>query len=181
MAGGAVPLAGGLLSAIAGAWSEAEQDRQNQFFLPSLRSGCVQRCSEKSISFRVLFWALEWNEKIFSPHKQALRDGIRWPAVPPIKTITCIITHPLKPSVRKSVRKQLRVLVLNPAGYDIAVHARYAEVFRLRTPAAMPARARSSPSPRRPSTGHRAPKPTESSRNAARRAKMSGSGRVRAL
>jgi hypothetical protein len=30
--GGAVPLAGGLLSAIAGAWSEAEQQRFNQFF-----------------------------------------------------------------------------------------------------------------------------------------------------
>ena len=29
---GAVPLAGGLLSAIAGAWSEAEQERFNRFF-----------------------------------------------------------------------------------------------------------------------------------------------------
>jgi hypothetical protein len=32
IAAGAVPLAGGILSAIAGAWSEAEQDRHNQFF-----------------------------------------------------------------------------------------------------------------------------------------------------
>jgi hypothetical protein len=32
IAGGAVPLAGGLLSAIAGAWSEGEQDRFNRFF-----------------------------------------------------------------------------------------------------------------------------------------------------
>jgi hypothetical protein len=30
--GGAVPLGGGILSAIAGAWSEAEQDRFNRFF-----------------------------------------------------------------------------------------------------------------------------------------------------
>jgi hypothetical protein len=40
--------------------------------IPSLRSGCVQRCSEKSISFRDLLWALEWNGKKFSPHKQGL-------------------------------------------------------------------------------------------------------------
>lgn len=31
--GGAIPLAGGVLSAIAGAWSEQEQDRVNRFFL----------------------------------------------------------------------------------------------------------------------------------------------------
>jgi len=30
--GGAIPLAGGILSAIAGAWSEGEQDRVNRFF-----------------------------------------------------------------------------------------------------------------------------------------------------
>ena len=49
--------------------------------IPSLRSGCVQRCSEKSISFQALFWALELNEKIFSPHKQALSERMRWAAV----------------------------------------------------------------------------------------------------
>ena len=49
--------------------------------IPSLRPGCVQRCSEKSTSFRALFWALEWNEKIFSPHKQALSERMRWAAV----------------------------------------------------------------------------------------------------
>jgi hypothetical protein len=32
IAGGAMPLAGGLLSAIAGAWAEGEQDRFNRFF-----------------------------------------------------------------------------------------------------------------------------------------------------
>jgi hypothetical protein len=32
VAGGAVPFAGGVLSAIAGAWSEAEQERVNRFF-----------------------------------------------------------------------------------------------------------------------------------------------------
>jgi hypothetical protein len=32
VAGGAIPLAGGVLSAIAGAWSEAEQERFNRFF-----------------------------------------------------------------------------------------------------------------------------------------------------
>src|SRR6266705_1075954 len=85
--------------------------RDHPSMIPRLRSGCVQRGSEKSISFRALFWALELNEKIFSPHKQALNSRIRWPAVPPIKTITCVITHPLKPSVRKSVRKHLKLLV----------------------------------------------------------------------
>jgi hypothetical protein len=34
--------------------------------IPSLRSECVQRCSEKFISFRALFWALELNEKMLS-------------------------------------------------------------------------------------------------------------------
>jgi len=38
-------------------------------------------CSEKSTSFQALFWALELNEKMFSPHKQALGVRIRWPAV----------------------------------------------------------------------------------------------------
>lgn len=51
--------------------------------LPSLRSVCVQRCSEKSISFQALFRALELNKKIFSPHRQALRVRMWWPAVPP--------------------------------------------------------------------------------------------------
>jgi len=50
-----------------------------------------------------------------------LWSWVRVPAVPPIKTMGCVITHPLKPSVRKSVRKHLRILVLNPSGYDIAV------------------------------------------------------------
>ena len=52
--------------------------------IPSPRSGCVQRCSEESTSFRALFWALELNEKIFSLHKQALNSRIRWPAVTPL-------------------------------------------------------------------------------------------------
>jgi hypothetical protein len=49
----------------------------------SLRNeGYVQRCPEKSMSFLALFWALEWNQNIFSSHKQAVRHGMRWPAVP---------------------------------------------------------------------------------------------------
>src|SRR5258708_39788543 len=56
--------------------------------IPSLRSGCVQRGSEKSTSFRALFWALELNKKIFSLHKQVLSSRIRWPAVP-IPTFNC--------------------------------------------------------------------------------------------
>jgi hypothetical protein len=43
----------------------------------------VRKCSKKSTLFQALFWALELNEKIFSPHKQALKSRIRWPAVPP--------------------------------------------------------------------------------------------------
>src|SRR5580658_7444751 len=50
---------------------------------PSPRSECVQRCSEKSISFQALYRALELNEKIFSAHKPALRGEMWWPAVPP--------------------------------------------------------------------------------------------------
>src|ERR1700720_3450898 len=56
--------------------------RDHPSMILSLRSGCVQRCSEKSTSFRALFWALEWTEKMFSPHKQELRAGMRRPAVP---------------------------------------------------------------------------------------------------
>jgi hypothetical protein len=35
------------------------------------------------MSFLALFEALEWNENIFSAHKQSVRRGMRWPAVPP--------------------------------------------------------------------------------------------------
>jgi len=59
-------------------------DATHPSMIQSLRSGCVQRCSEKSISFQVLFRALELNEKIFSSHKQMLRAWMRWPAVPPL-------------------------------------------------------------------------------------------------
>src|ERR1700722_9500433 len=38
------------------------------------------------------------------------------PAVPPIKTMTCVISHPLKPSIRKSVLEHLKATVLNPTG-----------------------------------------------------------------
>jgi hypothetical protein len=37
--------------------------------VPSLPWGFVQRCSEKSMSFLALFWALKMKEKIFSQHK----------------------------------------------------------------------------------------------------------------
>jgi len=37
VAGGAIPLVGGMLSAIAGAWSEAEQERVNRFFEAFIR------------------------------------------------------------------------------------------------------------------------------------------------
>ena len=60
--------------------------RDHPSMIPSLRSGCVQRCSEKSTSLRALFWTLELNKKIFSPHKQALRMRMRWPAVLPIRS-----------------------------------------------------------------------------------------------
>ena len=42
------------------------------------------------MSFLAQFWALERNENIFSPHKQAVRDGMRWPAVP---TLFLVINH----------------------------------------------------------------------------------------
>ena len=47
-----------------------------------MMSAGIRGCSEKSTSFRALFWALELNEKIFSAQKQALSPGMRYPAVP---------------------------------------------------------------------------------------------------
>jgi hypothetical protein len=47
-----------------------------------MMSAGIRGCSEKSTSFKALIWGLELNEKIFSPDKQALNSGIRWPAVP---------------------------------------------------------------------------------------------------
>jgi hypothetical protein len=45
--------------------------RDHPSMFPSLRSGCVQRCS-------ALFRALELNKKIFSPHKQALLSALKF-------------------------------------------------------------------------------------------------------
>src|SRR6266436_7501390 len=75
--------------------------------IPSIRSGCVQRCSEKSISSQALFGALELNKKIFSPHKQALSERMRWPAVPLPETSGDVQRRPeVTKNPEKAVEKQ---------------------------------------------------------------------------
>lgn len=68
-------------------------------------SAGIRGCSEKSTSFRALFWALELSEKIFSPHRQALNSRIRWPARPTSnQSLALLIVF----SVRKLYGKSLR-------------------------------------------------------------------------
>jgi len=56
-------------------------------------SAGIRGYSEKSTSFQALFWALELNEKIFSPHKQALSERMRWPAVPLLRYKLIVTTY----------------------------------------------------------------------------------------
>jgi len=48
----------------------------------SISEADVRRYPEKSRLFSALIWVLELNRKIFSSHKQALSERMRWPAVP---------------------------------------------------------------------------------------------------
>jgi hypothetical protein len=75
-AGGAIPLAGGILSAAAGAWSEQEQEKVNQFFEHWLRM--IQAdMAEKAQTILEIMTRLDMNnqktaERVESPEYQAL-------------------------------------------------------------------------------------------------------------
>ena len=140
-------------------------------------SGCVQRCSEKAISFQALFRALELNKKIFSPHKQTLTVRIRRSAVPLFIDIhQCLIefieNHCKDVSAETSARARgLQPLLLtageSPTLKTVAMHRPFIEAHTIMRRVARAANAWRVTCPklnRRSQTSTCAPTPLNSSR-----------------